>query len=184
MHRATLELLAERPVEDVTLPLVAERAGVHPATLYRRWGTMPRLIEDLATDRLTSRSPLPDTGSLRGDLDAYTRTLVDDLASPVGRALVRAAALTTNQCASGAQQATGRYDERLVQIAAMLERARARGEATPSVQEFVEMLLLPVYARLLFSRTPPDLEYAQMLAERLMFLATARRRDQSATGDD
>jgi AcrR family transcriptional regulator len=66
----TLDLLAERPYERVTLDDVAARTGRAKTTLYRRWATKDDLV--LAAVRSIGRPPeddrLPDEGSLRSDL--------------------------------------------------------------------------------------------------------------------
>ena len=67
---ATLDLLAERDYERVTLDEVAARTGKAKTTLYRRWATKEELV--LAAIRAAGRPPesdrLPDHGSLRADL--------------------------------------------------------------------------------------------------------------------
>jgi AcrR family transcriptional regulator len=67
---STLDLLAERDYERVTLDEVAARTGKAKTTLYRRWATKEDLI--LAAIRAAGRPPevdrLPDLGSLRSDL--------------------------------------------------------------------------------------------------------------------
>lgn len=77
---ATLELLAEGGFDGVELPEIARRAGVHPTTVYRRWGTKSQLVGEALLERSRPLSPTPDTGSLRGDLE---RLLLE------GAALVR-----------------------------------------------------------------------------------------------
>ena len=66
----TLDLLAERDYERVTLDDVAARAGKAKTTLYRRWATKEELVH--AAIRSAGRPPesdrLPDLGSLRSDL--------------------------------------------------------------------------------------------------------------------
>ena len=66
----TLDLLAERDYERVTLDEVAARTGKAKTTLYRRWATKEELV--LAAIRAAGRPPeadlLPDSGSLRSDL--------------------------------------------------------------------------------------------------------------------
>ena len=66
----TLDLLAERDYERVTLDEVAARTGKAKTTLYRRWATKEDLV--LAAIRAAGRPPelerLPDQGSLRSDL--------------------------------------------------------------------------------------------------------------------
>ncbi|GAA4667752.1 TetR/AcrR family transcriptional regulator [Frondihabitans cladoniiphilus] len=66
----TLDLLAERDYDRVTLDEVATRTGKAKTTLYRRWATKDDLI--VAAIRAAGRPPevddLPDLGSLRADL--------------------------------------------------------------------------------------------------------------------
>ncbi|GAA0554493.1 hypothetical protein GCM10010172_41390 [Paractinoplanes ferrugineus] len=66
----TLDLLAERDYERVTLDEVAARTGKAKTTLYRRWPTKEDLV--LAAVRAAGRPPeaerLPDLGSVRADL--------------------------------------------------------------------------------------------------------------------
>ena len=67
---STLDLLAERDYERVTLDDVAALTGKAKTTLYRRWATKEDLV--LAAIRAAGRPPesdrLPDLGSLRSDL--------------------------------------------------------------------------------------------------------------------
>ena len=67
---STLDLLAERDYERVTLDEVAARTGKAKTTLYRRWATKEDLV--LAAIRAAGRPPevdkLPEHGSLRADL--------------------------------------------------------------------------------------------------------------------
>src|ERR1051325_7702158 len=50
------------------LERIAKRAGVNKTTLYRRWGTREVLMLEAITERASVKVPIPDTGSLRGDL--------------------------------------------------------------------------------------------------------------------
>ncbi|MEV1246343.1 TetR family transcriptional regulator [Nonomuraea sp. NPDC050022] len=44
VHEAVLDLLRKEDWDSLSLARVAERSGVHQATLYRRWGTLGALI--------------------------------------------------------------------------------------------------------------------------------------------
>src|SRR2546421_7424497 len=90
VHRAVKDLLAENTAEPLTLPLVAARAGVHPTTLYRRWGSLADLLGEVATSRFSGDLVVPDTGSLRADLERWTSYVATDLADPDAIALMRA----------------------------------------------------------------------------------------------
>lgn len=64
---AATELLAEGGYDALTMEAVASRAGVGKPTVYRRWSTRAQLVFELDTSAAVP-DPLPDTGSLRGDL--------------------------------------------------------------------------------------------------------------------
>src|SRR5947207_8237455 len=86
VHRAVIDLLRDRTAGELSIPLVAERSGVHQATIYRRWGSIPVLLNDVAAAGPARTSPLPDTGTLRGDLDGYATGVADAPRRPAGRA--------------------------------------------------------------------------------------------------
>ena len=72
VHRAVEELVAESPSADLTMPTIAARAGVHPTTVYRRWGSLADLLAEVATSRFSGDIVVPDTGTLEGDLERWT----------------------------------------------------------------------------------------------------------------
>nr|BFE61315.1 TetR/AcrR family transcriptional regulator [Dactylosporangium thailandense] len=86
---AVEELVRERGAEKVTIPLVAERAGVNPTSVYRRWGDAAALLNDIATYRLDPDRELPHSGDLRADLIAWAREVVEHYRKPINAALLR-----------------------------------------------------------------------------------------------
>jgi AcrR family transcriptional regulator len=85
---AALELLAERGIAGMSIEEVASRAGVGKATVYRRWSSKGALALDAFLAEFQNQQPLPDTGSLRGDLRASLRAWVHAVTeTPVGRIL-------------------------------------------------------------------------------------------------
>ncbi|MEC8919050.1 MAG: helix-turn-helix domain-containing protein, partial [Pseudomonadota bacterium] len=44
VHQAVRELQAVTPRDELTVPRIAERAGVTPSTIYRRWGNLSELV--------------------------------------------------------------------------------------------------------------------------------------------
>jgi len=69
LRDVTLELLAEIGYDRLTIDSVAARAHSSKATIYRRWPGKAELVVD-ALSCLNGAPSLPDTGSLRGDLEA------------------------------------------------------------------------------------------------------------------
>jgi len=67
-----MALVAEVGYERMTVDALAARAGVSKPTIYRRWpGGKAEIIVDAIRSKHEDHGPLPDTGSLRGDLIAY-----------------------------------------------------------------------------------------------------------------
>ena len=147
---AAEELLREKEPGAISMVEIAGRAGVAPTSLYRRWGDVRTLLTEVAVDGLMRDTPLPNTGSLRGDLSAWARNIAASLSNPQGpvffRVYVGAVPRTGEEAAGRIQAMRGRIEE----IAAMLERARARGETAPDVFEVTDHLLAPLYIRALF----------------------------------
>jgi AcrR family transcriptional regulator len=168
VHQAVTELLAEHPPEDVTIAAVAQRSGVHQATVYRRWGTMPALVDDVVAGVLEQGSPVPDTGSLRGDLTAFAVKAAHDLGTPMGAVYVRAVAysVAAPDVDSGRPEIRGRGRD----LQVMLDRAARRGEPAPELEELLEVVLAPMYYRVLLTTEPPDEALALRLVERQLAL--------------
>lgn len=70
--RAALELLAEHGYDRLTMDEIAAQAHAGKGALYRRWPSKEALVVDAMVAWRSARSPItiPDTGSVRGDLDA------------------------------------------------------------------------------------------------------------------
>jgi len=166
VHRAVEELLVEEAGDALTIPAVAARAGVHATTLYRRWGSVGELLADVATSRFSGEIVVPDTGSLRGDLQRWAADVATDLADPDVLALMRATI-----GAGGEQGACACRGDREDQLAAMIERDRARGNAVPTVERAADALLAPLYYRAVFTERSGTPEWARGLVD---FLLSAR----------
>jgi len=73
---AAVELLGEVGMVGLSMDLLAQRAGVGKATIYRRWESKEQLVIDVL-QAIVEPSPTPDTGTVVGDLTAYTRMMVE-----------------------------------------------------------------------------------------------------------
>lgn len=167
VFEAAASLIAERGYEPITMTDVAERAGVAATSLYRRWGDVRVLLMEVAVEQLLREHPLPDTGSLRGDLRAWARSVAAGLQNREGSSFFRVLVATAMPSGADGSARSAALRRRAEQIATMLERARQRGETAPSVDEVLDHLLAPIYVRALFG-TPADETLAEQLADRLV----------------
>lgn len=129
--------------EQLTIPLIAEHAGVTPSTIYRRWGSLRELLADVAAERLRPEAPLADTGSLEGDLMAWAGEFMEEMASRPGQQ-VMADALGS----AGHEPRRRCHAWQCEQLALMLSRARDRGEsALPEVDALIDGVMAPLIYR-------------------------------------
>src|SRR3984957_14560350 len=133
---ATLDLLASRGLAAMSIEEIAARAGVGKATIYRRWSSKGLLALDAFVTAFAEQQPLPDTGTLRGDLIAALT------------AWVRAVTQTSMGAMLAGLVAEAQHDEELragwrdrvleplrSQHRIMLDRAIARGEIPATVDQ-------------------------------------------------
>ena len=171
VHTAVADLVAAQPWGELNIAMIAQRSGVHQATIYRRWGTMSGLLNDVVTEQLARIAPIPDTGSLRGDLESYAAEAAGHVAGPLGALVLRTAM-------SDLEPGPRTSDDPAVaarrrRFLPMLERAAARGEHPPSVADLEELLLAPLYFHTVFG-VPLQPRDTQRLVDRLL-AATERR---------
>lgn len=166
---ATLDLVLEKGVDQLSIAEVAARAGVHETSVYRRWGTRERLMVDALLVAGERRLPVPDTGSLRGDLVEFASTLASLLSEPLGRALAQALAGPSDDEAMNDARAQY-FRARLELVGAIIERAIARGELAQGTDAslVLEALIAPLHFRTLVSRQPLDDALPDRLADLLL----------------
>ncbi len=159
VHAAVRDLLAEAGRENLTVPMIAARAGVTPSTVYRRWGDLQELLSDVAVERLRPESAPDDHGGLTADMSAWAEQFLDEMSSPAGRAYIRDA-LLGDPDGSNAGQCSAYAAE---QIDVILARAAERGEAVPGTETVVDGVVAPIMYRILFRPTELDAPYARRL---------------------
>ena len=153
------ELVAEKGSERVTIPMVAERAGVNPTTVYRRWPDAATMINDLATYRLDPDRPLPNTGDIRSDIVAWASEILNHYRKPINAAILRGGA------AVAGAQATDCLHGRLDQPAIIDQPA---GDAADvSAQDVIDHVLAPIIYRVIFLPATLTEDYAQRLTDTL-----------------
>ncbi|MEU1791269.1 TetR/AcrR family transcriptional regulator [Streptomyces sparsogenes] len=168
VHQAVTDLISERGYGTFTVGDVAARAGVADSSVYRRWGNLETLLTDVALTRLNARSPMPDTGSLAGDLRTYAANVAREITGPEGLALLRLAVALSGNGRQDRRALDDLLAERARQLQSMLDRAGERGEHAPDVLEVLDHVMAPMYIRVLFGVGPLTPEYVDGLVDRLL----------------
>ncbi|BBU21710.1 Putative transcriptional regulator, TetR family [Mycobacterium xenopi] len=133
----------------------AVTSSTHEISVYRRWRTRQDLIIDALLDRSAAEIPVPDTGSLRGDLIELARLVSRYLSLPLGRALVRMTALTVEDEAL-ARASAEFFGSRVATVRVVVDRTIERGElpAGTDARLVLELLVAPLHMRTLLTGEP------------------------------
>ena len=154
---AAVELLAERGLAAMSIEEVAARAGVGKATIYRRWPSKGLLALDAFVTSFRAEQPLPDTGTLRGDLlealHAWVRAVTR---TPMGRLLADLIAEAQHDPELRAAWRDRVLEPLRSQHRIMLDRAIARGEipATVDREVVLDLFFGAAQHRLLLGHLP------------------------------
>ncbi|HEX4251511.1 MAG TPA: TetR/AcrR family transcriptional regulator [Pseudonocardia sp.] len=156
IRAAVEELVAENGRDKVSIPMVAERAGVNRTTVYRRWPDAATMINEIATYDLDPARPLPDTGDLRSDVAAWATEILAHYRQPAHAALLRRGAAAAGDAESDCLR--GRLDE------ARLLVDRAGDRAPVTARDVVDVVLAPIMYRIIFLPATLTDDYAESLA--------------------
>ena len=149
---ATYDLALESGLGGFSIADVADRAGVHATSIYRRWGNREHLVAEALLSVVGEAAPMPDTGSLEQDLRTFLTLSAALMRTPQGRLLVRMA-VTMGDDVDLAQLRDHYWSQAIANAAKIFERAADRGELAPRADAAtaVEVAAGPLYMRALIT---------------------------------
>ncbi|MFI5828581.1 TetR/AcrR family transcriptional regulator [Streptomyces sp. NPDC051578] len=160
--------------EGLTMEGVATRAGVHRATVYRRWRDVGGLLVDVIAAAGEIDWQPPDTGSLSGDLTALNQEIQESLVAQPSLAVALMAASFHSEQAARAQ--TQLWTDRYAQCEILVERAIERGELGTQHTDARSLLIAataPLYHQMVLLRADPDPQLPERAAQATVLAAAA-----------
>ncbi|MGI8335685.1 TetR/AcrR family transcriptional regulator [Actinomadura scrupuli] len=157
IRAAVIEELASTGYARMSIEAVARRAGVGKTAVYRRWPSKLHIVIDVVSAIAVQGMPVPDTGTLRGDvrvlLSMIARALRNPLAAQIIPDLLAEAA--RNPEIARTLEVALRDTQRDV-ITVVLRNAVGRGElpAGSDHELALDLITGPLYWRLAVIRTP------------------------------
>ncbi|GAA2252864.1 MULTISPECIES: TetR-like C-terminal domain-containing protein [Kitasatospora] len=172
---ATLAEVSEKPYDQLTVDAVANRSGIHKATLYRRWGGMDGLIAQALTTSAEQPWPIPDTGSVDEDVRLLAHEVYATFTDPELRTTPTALIAAALRSPRGAEALHAFFAARHRQAAEVAVRGVERGELPSGADpvELVRAATAPLYHRLFLTGEPLDEPAATRAAAAALLAARA-----------
>ncbi|MER5520956.1 TetR/AcrR family transcriptional regulator [Streptomyces sp. NPDC007157] len=157
IRAAVFEELAAVGYARMSIEGIARRAGVGKTAVYRRWRSKLHLVLDVVSALAVLGLPVPDTGSLEGDLRLLYEVTSRALRHPVASQIIPdlQAEAARNPEIAEAMQKTLREGQDGV-ASKIIEAAQRRGELAANLDDDLAMDLIsgPLYWRSVVIRTP------------------------------
>ena len=164
-----LELLGSRGYAGLTLDELAARSGVAKTTILRRWPSKAA-VAAAGVERLALQSvDVPDSGSLRADLLALLNGAVETFVRGRGQFVARLIREAGHHPEITDLVYTVIHTRRQA-YRRVLALAIARGELAPSVDQelLIDLLIGPLWTRLLITRDPITRDYVDSVVEAVL----------------
>lgn len=172
---AVVDVLLDVGYDKLTFDLVAAKAHASKATLYRRWSGKAELVMAAVINSKSchvTSSPLPDTGTLAGDLEAMRSR--KDVQNSRAADVIGAVAPALSRDDSLREQFTAHFAQPKIDLfAELLNRAAARGELRADADVEILSHIVPALAAhhtVVFGEAPSH-DYMNRVVERVLLPA-------------
>jgi AcrR family transcriptional regulator len=167
---AALVEYAQNGFDGLNVDVVAARAGVSKATIYRRYPSKVELVMAAAFTICDEATVEPDTGSLHGDITVALQNLRRLLEDPVFGAAKRMLIADALRNEELAEMHADLVRARRARHAAIFQRAMERGELRPDVDiEFLnDAMSSPLFYRVIIMHRPVDDAYIEEVVRSFM----------------
>mgnify|MGYP001806438957 CR=1 FL=1 len=153
-------------LERFDIPTMCARHNIDEALVSRYWPDGRALALDLLVSWNTEIFTVPDTGSLRTDLQALATAVARQVNDTLARSLLRAM-VVDDRAAYPDDTRMAFWRQRFISINAVFDRADERGEMRTGVDRIAAMQLIfaPINVRALYTKDQIDDNYCDTIAE-------------------
>jgi AcrR family transcriptional regulator len=153
---ATLQLLKEKPLRELTIEAIARKAGVGKMTIYKWWPSKTYVALDAFKKTINKMIVAPDTGDTERDLAELLRSSMSSYSTATGRIFGQFLA----ECQTDPEFAP-LFRERFMKprreaTREILNRAVKRGEIDPKLDQetIIDLIFGPMVFRLMAGHGP------------------------------
>ena len=145
---ATLQLLSEKPLRDISMEEIARNAGVGKATIYKWWPSKAYVALDAFLGKTNRMVPTPDTGSVSRDILEQLRSLMVFYKSPAGQIMGQFVAESQIDKEFASLFRTRFLKPRREAVGVIFDRGVERGEIDQNLDR--ELVLDLIYGSLIY----------------------------------
>jgi AcrR family transcriptional regulator len=162
---ATLDLLTEAGLDELTIDDISRRSGVAKTTIYRHWPNRSALVIDACKRMTDGDEAPPETGSLEGDVRAILTNIAELLSTARWSSIVPSIVDVAEHDPAFADIHARIQRRHAAPLRTVLDRAARRGEipSTADRGAIAAALLGPLFYRRWFSREPIDAQFLDMI---------------------
>jgi AcrR family transcriptional regulator len=164
--RAAFDELVATGIDRFSFDRVAARAGIDASVIKTLWHDRRVLLMDAVLSSSESTIPIPDTGTLRGDLAISVESAVAIASTPEGRRQFRSM-LPVDRDFDPTCVQKDFWDNRFAAWAVTFRRAAERGELRDDIDPLTATLMLAgaINAEVLFTDSPIGAAYVEQAVE-------------------
>jgi AcrR family transcriptional regulator len=137
---AALMQLSEVGLARLSIPGVADLAGVNKTSVYRRWPGKDELVRDALAAAMHHATHAPNTGTLRGDLIELASSVAEFTQSRMGQAIVQV--LMSEGSHSELRAIAAQGNPAGLGACAVVKRATERGELKTNVDPSLMLMTI------------------------------------------
>jgi AcrR family transcriptional regulator len=178
---ATIQLLSEKPLRDISMEEIARKAGVGKATIYKWWPSKAYVALDGFLRKANRMMPTPDTGSVRRDILEQVRSLMVFYKSPAGNILGQFVAEAHSDKEFAALYRELFLKPRRDTTRVIFDRGVKRGEIDQNLdwELVLDMIYAPAVYRLMVGHAPLEVKLADEMVS-ILFGGLDDRSSESA----
>jgi AcrR family transcriptional regulator len=165
---ATGRLLIERGYTAMSIEMVARRAGVGKAAIYRRWRSKEELVVALLSQVAARVEPVPDLGDTRAELLRLVSEAIEQLTRTPTGGIIQGLASELPRNPKLSRLVRERVISlRRSEVGSVLERGVARGDLRTDTDAEIahELLIGPAYFHLLLGGRRLDRKFAERIVD-------------------
>ena len=184
--KATLQLLKEKPLRDITVDAIARKAGVGKMTIYKWWPSKAYVALDAFRKKMNKVVVMPDTGDTEKDLAELLYSIMSFYISPTGHIFSQFLAESQSDPEFAALFRERFLKPRRESAGAFLDRAIKQGviDRTLNREILLDLIFGPMVFRLMAGHAPLNrAESDAMISTLLRGIRGKQPRAKRASGD-